>query len=618
MDVKWNSIFHIELPQIERDSITISISAMIHDVDAGVSAIENTLQTADMTPFPRYSFPNALSMVYGVMNSIVSVLDSISDLYFVFLVLSAEGNAAITTLAIGNLVASALGMSIFLVKDVRDDYLKGLKSLFGFFLLFAVLSPVMPALVWLFDRVRNATKAFVIDASSDELLTWHRTELVKNRLFIFETAFESCFQALLQFAAVFLMEELGSQTIYLWISIFISITVILSKFSLFAYNLRRSVMLLSILSFFLDICSCLLLSTFIAGFLYQDIFTFIGLYMTVEMLLWIPVCVKMAIDEHPLVSALDDVGFGCCFWLLLLLLSICSISCLALFWYPVSICVFPFFSIYPFRIKMLTRPDGIGRNQVLHEKLFEYCLDASDDKEFKQKIFLINHVCIKMCFDRLKRSDSPQWYRLAKRVRDWNPRLRASRFNTVCEMAQLQEEIPLIVQMKSYQGVMRVIGLSFALIMDLIIGNTLSVHSPFVDSYGHVLTSVGPFLCLVLLLWIGLFVKDAFGNGSKWHMFSRLMVCTKHKDFFLAASVETIIRRCDQFIAESKTVKPALLQLTDKQTRSTVVSNQYPMRQTVLTPVGRVWLVSMFTFQVLIFAIFVVFSFGGLNHDANQ
>ena len=154
MDVKWNSTFHIRLPQIDshRDSMTISISAMMHNLDTGVDSIQNTLQATDMTTLAQqHALPDILSTTYGVSNSIISILDSISDIYFVVVlfILSAKDNAAIATLAVGNLISSALGIGMYLSNGMGDDF----TAILGFACLFAAVSPIMPALTWVLDEV---------------------------------------------------------------------------------------------------------------------------------------------------------------------------------------------------------------------------------------------------------------------------------------------------------------------------------------------------------------------------------------------------------------------------------------------------------------------------------
>ena len=63
-------------------------------------------------------------------------------------------------------------------------------------------------------------------------------------------------------------------------------------------------MRLNILSYLLDICVTLLLCIFISAFLYQGIFNFIGLCLTLELLVWIPFVAKLAVDNMSIPSLL--------------------------------------------------------------------------------------------------------------------------------------------------------------------------------------------------------------------------------------------------------------------------------------------------------------------------
>ena len=77
-----------------------------------------------------------------------------------------------------------------------------------FALMFAALSPVLPALEWATHKVKShSADVLMLDPATDGLLLWFEMELIKNKLFLIETVFESCFQLVLQFVAVFVTES---------------------------------------------------------------------------------------------------------------------------------------------------------------------------------------------------------------------------------------------------------------------------------------------------------------------------------------------------------------------------------------------------------------------------
>eukprot|EP01084_Bolivina_argentea_P319513 554195_1 len=139
MSTEWNNTFHIELPfdnvesknkKSTNESYTIKISAMIHDAEIFVDEQSdvnniNTTVIADMTSRPQeYTFPDILSNFYGVSNSIISILDSISDIFFVVFILSLtqfqEETKSATTfiaiLSISNLISVAVIIAWYMVQ----------------------------------------------------------------------------------------------------------------------------------------------------------------------------------------------------------------------------------------------------------------------------------------------------------------------------------------------------------------------------------------------------------------------------------------------------------------------------------------------------------------------
>eukprot|EP01084_Bolivina_argentea_P237900 399714_1 len=109
MDIKWNNTFHVILPadkmnlssnkqssnrccnkhenQSDEPKHTLSMSIMVHNVDVfniNDDTIKNLIITADMTASAQsYTFPDMISNFYGISNSVISVMDSISDIWFI-------------------------------------------------------------------------------------------------------------------------------------------------------------------------------------------------------------------------------------------------------------------------------------------------------------------------------------------------------------------------------------------------------------------------------------------------------------------------------------------------------------------------------------------------------
>eukprot|EP01084_Bolivina_argentea_P204512 349258_1 len=119
MDTKWNNTFYITLPlfktacnqqptsnicynrccsqeeeeNVSNKPLSIEVAIMIHNTEefGGSSLLvpTSTVIAADMTATAKsYAFPDILSTFYGISNSIVSVLDSISDIFFIVFLLT--------------------------------------------------------------------------------------------------------------------------------------------------------------------------------------------------------------------------------------------------------------------------------------------------------------------------------------------------------------------------------------------------------------------------------------------------------------------------------------------------------------------------------------------------
>eukprot|EP01084_Bolivina_argentea_P159457 277713_1 len=349
MDVKWNNTFYITLPSIDREAIqsdnvmqccgcwsksqsisfeektevatltqepmeeitnpseaiSIKMSAMIHNFDAFKVDIHdltaaNVTLTADMTSSTQsYAFPDLLSNFYGISNSIVSILDSISDVAFiVFLAFFAnidqnEDDSQLvksTThfliiLCTGNLISVAIIIAWYMT--MRTEVKSKLQRIFLCFLFF-VASPCLPAVEWLLHRFkRHSVDVVVVAPECDGILLWFQQEWIRNKIFVMECIMESCFQIIVQSFAVFALPGIASTNIYLFLSILISVTVIISKLILLSYNTKHAIIFANVLCYAMDVFFSLIFGIFICC-VSQKIFTFIGIYMIVELLAFIP------------------------------------------------------------------------------------------------------------------------------------------------------------------------------------------------------------------------------------------------------------------------------------------------------------------------------------------
>eukprot|EP01084_Bolivina_argentea_P083742 151608_1 len=313
MDTKHYNSYDIALPFAEEEfkeltTISFEMAIMVHNIEdfnvtdrdfsSNLIIMNQDMQQAKHS----YEFPDILSIFYGLSNSIVSILDSISDIAFIVFLFyytdtqQYEDNQIKThekgvtnfllVLCCGNLVSIAIVVAVYMVYQTQTH--SWWRRIF-YFIIFFLLSAVLPAFEWAIERLKLQNNDFIIvSPEHDGILLWFQQELIRNKIFLIECTFESCWQIMVQFVAVFALQGLIYKDIYLYISIVISSLVIISKFVLMAYNLIRSSMIFNILCFFIDVCFLLILSIFMGSFLLQNIFTFTGLYMILEFMIFIP------------------------------------------------------------------------------------------------------------------------------------------------------------------------------------------------------------------------------------------------------------------------------------------------------------------------------------------
>eukprot|EP01084_Bolivina_argentea_P301783 520731_1 len=212
MDKRWNNTFNITLPSMEnvdpqsKESISITTCIMIHNVEEFGMNQEilptNMMETADMTTASHsYTVPDILSIIYGVSNSIISILDSMSDIFFVAFLLSFDdlhqsGNKEaekitnfLFVLCVGNLVSIAIIIAYYTTEEaiIESFWKKNLVRL-----AFFILSPCLPAFEWLLQKYKSSSvNALILSPECDGVLLWFEQELMRNRIFLIETVFES-------------------------------------------------------------------------------------------------------------------------------------------------------------------------------------------------------------------------------------------------------------------------------------------------------------------------------------------------------------------------------------------------------------------------------------------
>eukprot|EP01084_Bolivina_argentea_P261354 441614_1 len=153
-----------------------------------------------------YGVADCLSVFYGLSNSIISILDSISDFVFiVFLMYSAHTQQEHHTInillffTIGNMisVASIIAANMCYEGNIKSYSMRAAAT----FILFFLLSPLLPSLEWILKRIQDTAKLsyLVIQPNQDGILLWFQQEITRNKIFIAECVLESCFQLIVQF-----------------------------------------------------------------------------------------------------------------------------------------------------------------------------------------------------------------------------------------------------------------------------------------------------------------------------------------------------------------------------------------------------------------------------------
>eukprot|EP01083_Nonionella_stella_P074943 203447_1 len=191
----------------------------------------------------------------------------------------------IAILAIGDLISIAIIIAVYAVYQSRIQSWRVL-----LFLLFFILSPVLPAIEYLRDRLRkkhDIDNHIEVSLQYDGLLIWFKRELLRNEIFLIECVFESCFQIIIQFIAVFELKSLKHEDTYLYSSICISLLVVILKLILCSYNMNRKRMFFNCLCYFMDIFVSLLMIIFMGSVVFRNIMSFTGAFFILEWLIFV-------------------------------------------------------------------------------------------------------------------------------------------------------------------------------------------------------------------------------------------------------------------------------------------------------------------------------------------
>eukprot|EP01084_Bolivina_argentea_P098258 176597_1 len=127
------------------------------------------------------------------------------------------------------------------------------------------------------------------------------------------------------------------------------------------------------------------------------IFTCVGLYILIELILLVPF-------------------YYYCFGKFLSLSRWLHGLAIPIFYYPLMIYTLSTFSIYPLVTNLITNPKQIGRKENFHHRMYEYCRDSKDKEEFNLKLVIINYVCIQSYFATLKETYDPEYYQFADKL----------------------------------------------------------------------------------------------------------------------------------------------------------------------------------------------------------
>ena len=341
---------------------------------------------------------------------------------------------------------------------------------------------------------------------------------------------ESCFQMLIQFIAVFEFDGIA-QDIYLYVSIIISISVILSKFVLISYNPHRRIIAFNMYCYFLDIIFSFISTLFMASILFDNVFSVTGIYIVTELIVFIPLYCYY-------IPCIFDKSY-------------LSIPILLFLAYPMAIVSFAGFSVVPAVIYCKTHPNHMGKKQEFYQTLFQHCQKSKTSQEFNTKLIILNYICIETY--KMKLHKETEYYEFAKWLSSFEePEQQLVTFN-IEEFRKITSSLPinhrtllpgayfisLLLNVKIFQVLLRSISIILSLCLDLFYFDAFI--SPKYSNAIFVFGIVGLILFFLWCLWAYLELYH-----SKWNYFCANMIASKHPKFVLTQSTESIIKQCDE------------------------------------------------------------------------
>eukprot|EP01084_Bolivina_argentea_P152152 265456_1 len=540
----------------EKQTITLAMSVMIHhfsdfDIDVNSTDLDIAklaIMTHDMVQQQKsYKCADILSVFYGISNSIISVLESISNIVFIIFLwyytdIDDAGRIIIDILfilSVGNLVSVAIIISAFVC---YQSQIQSRGQLFLYFIVFFILSPIVALFRWVMSILSIQNEDFLnVTPDHDPILLWFRQELIRNALFLIECVFESCTQVIIQFIAMFILE--GGVNIYLYVSIVVSLLVIMTKCVLMSYNLQRIAMVLNNLCYVMDIMFSLIIGMFIASFTLHHIFTLTGLYFSVESLIF--------------------VLFYCSYCAHLSSIPYLSVPILILLFFPLTILSISGLSIYPLLSYLTTDPTKIGETEEFYKALYAYCNDGSET-EFNTKIIIVNYVCVKSYQSKLSKLTIQnetyfafaQWLLKQRQsnlqditLKELNQRANHSFYNKLIQSLDViihshGIKVAQLLYAKVFHTAVRTIMITLCILLDLLYLENFNKQSPLMKIYGNVFKVFGLSAAVLLLVWLCIIVYERY--LSRWHTFCYHMIGAKHSKFVLITSVQQFIQQCDE------------------------------------------------------------------------
>eukprot|EP01084_Bolivina_argentea_P055463 101676_1 len=533
--------------------MTFQMSIMLHNFEdfnvnyTDFTASNSLVVTQNMDHMnTSYKIVDLVSLFYGISNSIISILDSISDFVFVAFVWEAatqnNNNGVFFVLTIANLIYVAMFISTYVIYRSRIQSL--LNRFLGFFV-FLILSSILPSLEWMLKRFEfENNRMLIVSPNHDGALLWFQQEFIRNQIFIIECMIESCFQLMIQFSAVFEFEDVGKNA-YLFISMLISSAVVLSKFILLSYNMRKQMIFLNMLCYFMDILFSLIFAIFISSFILQNIFSATALYLILEIMIFIP--------------------FYCYYISYLLSKTYLTVLILIFFIYPILLLSLCSFSIFPLLTYLFTNPTEIGQKEQLHKELFEYCVQSKNKREYEIKVIISNYVCAQTYFANLNRSEEKhQFYEFIdwlcqqnklslKNIRFQEFQHRANNtfyqkiltsFLAIDDLSPFANIATELTNIKVIQIFIRVLMLTLALLLDIFYFKIFHTNSKWLQIYGNIMGIFGPFILIFLVCWLFSILYEGF--ISKWNSFCFNIITSKHPQFVLSVPTEALIQQCKE------------------------------------------------------------------------